>query len=524
MDGSIVHLRDQVYEDIVRDCQKKGKLFKDCTFPADNESLGRCRGIYEERGKIEWLRPRHLQENPVFLEDQRADGITQSKYLANCWFAATVSVLVENQRLIQVTTPGGQSFSTNNYFGIFRFRFYQQGQLFEVVVDDRLPYKSRKGVKTPMCLTNTLTPNDFWAPLFEKAYAKLYGSYCAMELGFSSEAFSDCCSGLVEELLLRAFRSKLYTLWRQIVKSLRFGSLVVGATTGGDDRIRPNGIARNHGYSIHKAELIFVLGSSYKLLLLKNPWRDGTMWNRRWSFQDPIWNQMDESDRQRLGYNRYPKSSMFWINIVDFVVQFNYVYIWHKNPCSTLVFATPICPRAVKWHTIRHYGFWNWIKSDRPFLKGPRSVFKVNPSTEPLHIYIRLTQLYVRLQQTSGGFDFQYMQLNLYKHLEEETKQSNFSMVVSSGPYVDLPEVSVFAIIPMGTYMVQCCLAESQRPAEFILTMVTDRQIECLNFTNANPVGGRSSEAIRAMERHINTIKQGRLYEIEADDQSDDSK
>ena len=50
----------------------------------------------------------------------------------------------------------------------------------DVVVDDRLPYTS-DGRFLFCC--NKQQPNEYWAPLLEKAYAKVYGSYEALDAG-----------------------------------------------------------------------------------------------------------------------------------------------------------------------------------------------------------------------------------------------------------------------------------------------------------------------------------------------------
>ena len=39
-------------------------------------------------------------------------------------------------------------------------------------------------------------PNEFWAPLLEKAYAKFYGSYAAIEGGVSIDAAVDSTGGI----------------------------------------------------------------------------------------------------------------------------------------------------------------------------------------------------------------------------------------------------------------------------------------------------------------------------------------
>ena len=49
------------------------------------------------------------------------------------------------------------------------------------MVDDRLPYWQKNGQL--VFASNKDQPDEFWASLLEKAYAKLYGSYESLEAG-----------------------------------------------------------------------------------------------------------------------------------------------------------------------------------------------------------------------------------------------------------------------------------------------------------------------------------------------------
>ncbi len=70
--------------------------------------------------------------------------------------------------------------------GAFHFRFWVFGDWKDVVIDDYLPV-SNYGRNLIFC-KNRECPNEMWCSLLEKAYAKLCGSYEAMNGGFTSEA------------------------------------------------------------------------------------------------------------------------------------------------------------------------------------------------------------------------------------------------------------------------------------------------------------------------------------------------
>ena len=58
------------------------------------------------------------------------------------------------------------------YAGVFHFNFWRFGTWTEVIVDDRLPTVDTDSGRRLMFCSNREQPNEFWAALMEKAYAK----------------------------------------------------------------------------------------------------------------------------------------------------------------------------------------------------------------------------------------------------------------------------------------------------------------------------------------------------------------
>jgi len=81
----------------------------------------------------------------------------------------------------------------NNRMGLYMLRFYKHGQWQYVDIDDYLPLQRNY---TPMCCQTEFYPDFMWAPLIEKAYAKLHGSWEGLSGGgHVEEVLTDLTGG-----------------------------------------------------------------------------------------------------------------------------------------------------------------------------------------------------------------------------------------------------------------------------------------------------------------------------------------
>jgi hypothetical protein len=74
-------------------------------------------------------------------------------------------------------------------FGFHVFKFFKNGRWMYVLIDDQLPVSPKRQLLFAHCADK----NEFWVPLLEKAYAKLFGCYQHLEGGSIAQVTNFVC-------------------------------------------------------------------------------------------------------------------------------------------------------------------------------------------------------------------------------------------------------------------------------------------------------------------------------------------
>ena len=124
--------------------------------------------------------------------------------LGNCWFVSALSVLAERPRLLQHLLITQEI----NDVGAYQVRFCKGGRWVTVTVDDFFPVHKDSGR-----LAFSHSPNnELWVALVEKAYAKLHGSYAAIESGSICDAFQDLTGAPAERIEMHVEQMSKFSL------------------------------------------------------------------------------------------------------------------------------------------------------------------------------------------------------------------------------------------------------------------------------------------------------------------------
>ncbi|MGH0161572.1 UNVERIFIED_CONTAM: hypothetical protein FKN15_041371 [Acipenser sinensis] len=233
------------YQEVLSELQT-GELWKDPDFPPAPASL-----TYEEvpPPAIQWLRASQLYPAACFMEDGVSKGDIIQGELGDCWFWASVATILHSRRLIEKVIPPGQTISEREiYTGLFRFRFWQFGSWVEVLVDDFLPTRNGR-----LIYARSAVGNEFWPSLLEKAFAKLHGSYRAIEGGWTLDALTDLTGGVGEMYRIRDFTGRQDQLYSHLATASRKKAFIACGTSRQSDAEqsgREDGLVAGHAYSI----------------------------------------------------------------------------------------------------------------------------------------------------------------------------------------------------------------------------------------------------------------------------------
>ncbi|XP_005105403.1 calpain-A [Aplysia californica] len=326
-DGALGLTTEKGYEEI---CQSlsPNNLFEDPDFPANDSALYLDPKRYRD-SKIEWMRPQEIlgdgNEAELITNGVTRDDIKQG-ILGDCWFLSSCAAVSRRDQLVTKIIPANQVLSGPMYNGLIRFNFWRFGEWVMVVIDDRLPT-----VKKKLIYGQSKDPKEFWVALMEKAYAKLHGSYEALEGGITMDALVDLTGGLAERYELTEYDPSLYKL---ILRAHKSGAFIACSRKGdwrSSTKADANGLIPGHAYTVIDITKIKHKMGEEKLLRVRNPWGDETEWRGSWSDNDVNWKWVDEETKEKI-QQESKDDGEFWMSFKDFYRQFGEVTICLMGP------------------------------------------------------------------------------------------------------------------------------------------------------------------------------------------------
>ncbi|XP_065427929.1 calpain-12 [Chrysemys picta bellii] len=484
----------QGYQALKRQCLEQRRLFTDPFFDAVPSSLGYWQlGLGSENIKgLEWKRPQEICRSPKFIdEDMSRTDVKQGK-LGNCWFLAAAASLTLYPQLMQRVVPRGQSFAPEDYAGIFHFQFWQYGQWVDVVVDDRLPVKYGKLVFVSSCQSD-----EFWMPLLEKAYAKLNGSYEAMNGGYMNEAFVDFTGGIGETYELKMPNPELFKIIRAALRKRSLMGAHIKVTRQEDmEGHTAEGLVKGHAYSITAFRKLDHRGKKLKLLRLRNPWGE-VEWNGRWSDHSSLWAGLDPQLQKSLQVRK--EDGEFWMQMDDFLRYFDALEICSLTPDLLEE------EKGVGWNVHSFQGRWSTgYTAGGCRSSGLRDGFWMNPQyhvrlleadeadlqkqrPDPSCTLLVSLMQKDRRQDRKRGKDFLPIGFEILKYLELKNVSQRRTLLPSLRAvywtaHVPMRDVSGRYRLPPGDYLIIPSTGYPMEESSFTLRIFTEKANKSLEI------------------------------------------
>ncbi|XP_032902102.1 calpain-A-like isoform X1 [Amblyraja radiata] len=315
------------YENIVKELEKTGELWRDPEFLPEPSSL-----TYEHMAPegIEWIRTLDLHENPFFMTDGVSKSDIVQGELGDCWFWASVATIANYRRLTERVIPSGQFITGSSpYYGVFRFRFWQFGKWVEILVDDYLPTRIGQ-----LIYAKSEASNEFWPSLFEKAFAKLHGSYKAIEGGWTLDALTDLTGGVGEIYRFSEYADRYEELYDHLAAASRKNALMACGTGKGDGKSgTQDGLIAGHAYGVTAVRKLTTPRGRVPLVRILNPWGSGKKmeWTGDWSDDSPLWDQIPTWTKESFGFTKKDDGE-FWMKFDDFCRKFANITVLTLGP------------------------------------------------------------------------------------------------------------------------------------------------------------------------------------------------
>ncbi|XP_074662956.1 calpain-9-like isoform X2 [Tubulanus polymorphus] len=486
-------LGSQNYEEIVKQAQQDGALWEDPQFPADDRSIFFSKSPPRP---FVWQRPGEIVNNPQLFVGGASRFDVKQGQLGDCWLLAAVASLSLHPALLARVVPHDQTFDRNKgYCGVFHFQFWQFGEWVDVIVDDRLPTYDGK-----LVFLHSAANNEFWTPLLEKAYAKLFGSYESLKGGSTSEAMEDFTGGVTEFFDFRKTNDIPKNLFQIMLKADSRSSLMACSIEADPNKVEAalaNGLIMGHAYSVTGVKMIEVntrsMSGKMPLVRVRNPWGNEAEWKGAWSDGSREWTCVSEAEKLQLGLT-LEDDGEFWMSYQDFITNFQRLEICHLGPDAAEE-TDKHGQKKRRWEASMEAGSWrtpataggcrNFIKT---FHTNPQYRVKVvdpdEDDDEDMGTLIVGLMQKGRRKKREEGLDMVTIGYAIYKlksgttgTLDMDFFKYNAS-AARSPSFINLREVCGRHKLTPGEYVIIPTTFEPNTDAEFILRIFTENPSE----------------------------------------------
>uniref|UniRef100_A0A8C1H959 Calpain 5b n=2 Tax=Cyprinidae TaxID=7953 RepID=A0A8C1H959_CYPCA len=548
MFSSVKAYEGQHYSTLKRQCLQSGRLFEDPLFPAVDDTL-----FYQGNriGRVHWKRPgcsspglflkryicayllftlclllflffyfsllflscsfclflhQELCDDPhLFVDGISAHDLHQGQ-LGNCWFVAACTSLASRESLWQKVIPEWKEQEwdpekADSYAGIFHFRFWRFGDWVDVVIDDRLPTVDNQLV---YCHSND--SNEFWSALVEKAYAKVYGCYEALDGGNTADALVDFTGGVSEpmDLLEGQFaqdevaRNQLFERVLKVHNRDGLISCSIRATRVEDMEARLDcGLVKGHAYAVTDVRkvrlghglLAYFKSEKLHMIRMRNPWGEKE-WSGPWSDSSEEWKKVSKSEREKLGVT-VQDDGEFWMNFEDFCHYFTDLILCRLINTSYLSIHKT-------WEEEVMRGSWihrgdplrnragGCINHKATFLQNPQYVFDVRKVEDEVLICLQQKERRATPKEGKGenlaiGFDIHRVELN------RKYRMHSAQQKVAGSIYINSRCVFLRKELKEGRYVIIPTTFDPGQQGEFLLRVFTDVPSDCKELTLDEP-------------------------------------
>ncbi|XP_068228201.1 calpain-5-like isoform X4 [Palaemon carinicauda] len=491
----------QKYSKLRKECINRGEKFSDPKFPPHDSTLFFSK---QPPGVVTWKRPHEIVDNPrLFVEGVSANDVTQGQ-LGNCWFVAACATLAGVKELWHRVIPDYKDQEYGDLHpGIFHFRFWRFGEWVDVVIDDLLPT-----IEGQLLFTHSREKGEFWCALLEKAYAKLHGSYEALEGGNLSDALVDLTSGVSAHLDLTVggytddFEKKKQ-LFKMMAKEMTEHALMCCAITPHsheEAEMRTSvGLVKGHAYGITACRKInigdtglfsiFRGAQKIRMIRLKNPWGEKE-WNGAFSDGSPEWSKVSASEREKLGLT-FEDDGEFWMTFDDFVEHFTDLSI-------CFLINTKLLSLSKTWHETTFYGAWTigirGHNADRAggctnhketFLRNPQYRFDIKEDNDDVIFHLMQKDARGRKQE---GMQNLVIGFHIMK-IEENRKYRVHRMhdAAATSDYIRTRAIFLREQLKKGRYVIMPTTFKPDETGEYILRMFTSKDPDARELVKDQP-------------------------------------